>query len=111
MKIKKFAPINERILVRPVVEERSDGLYVPPSATTSDFIEGEIVAMGNGAISAQGTRIQPAVNVGDKIYFEPRGTREVPGTDLVLMNERQIIGVINEPPEPPIFLPAGEGTC
>jgi len=107
--MKMFKPINERILVRLIPEEeRADGLYLP--SNPHDFSNGKIVLMGKGANSAQGQRIEPEVKVGDTILFESRGVREVKvdGEKLLLMTERQIVGIITSLGSEPLILPVEE---
>lgn len=92
--MKMFQPINEYILVRPLEEEQESAIFVPKGS--EEDLYGEVVKMGDGAVSPQGHRIPPAVNVSDKVYFKARGAakKRIGDEDLYLLTERQILGVV-----------------
>ena len=93
----KFRPLGDRVLVRRVEEatKTAGGIIIPDTATEKPQ-EGEVLAVGNGAIGDDNDRIPLDVNVGDKILFGKWGGTEVKidGEDLLIMKESDIMGVI-----------------
>ena len=93
----KFRPLGDRVLVRRVEEatKTAGGIIIPDSATEKPQ-EGEVLAVGNGAIGDDNERIALDVKPGDKILFGKWGGTEVKidGEDLLIMKESDIMGVI-----------------
>ena len=59
--------------------------------------EGEIVAVGPGALNSDGKRNPIDVKVGDKVLFSKYSGDEVKldGQDLIIIKEEDVIGVLN----------------
>lgn len=93
----KFRPLGDRVLVRRVEEatKTAGGIIIPDSATEKPQ-EGEVLAVGNGAIGDDNERVPLDVKAGDKILFGKWGGTEVKidGEDLLIMKESDIMGVI-----------------
>ena len=93
----KFRPLGDRVLVRRVEEatKTAGGIIIPDSATEKPQ-EGEVLAVGNGAIGDDKERVALDVKAGDKILFGKWGGTEVKidGEDLLIMKESDIMGVI-----------------
>ncbi|MEM1088650.1 MAG: co-chaperone GroES [Pseudomonadota bacterium] len=93
----KFRPLGDRVLVRRVEEatKTAGGIIIPDTATEKPQ-EGEVLAVGNGAIGDDNERVALDVKVGDKILFGKWGGTEVKidGEDLLIMKESDIMGVI-----------------
>ncbi|MDG1826749.1 MAG: co-chaperone GroES [Henriciella sp.] len=93
----KFRPLGDRVLVRRVEEatKTAGGIIIPDTATEKPQ-EGEVLAVGNGAIGDDNERVALDVKVGDKILFGKWGGSEVKidGEDLLIMKESDIMGVI-----------------
>ena len=93
----KFRPLGDRVLVRRVEEatKTAGGIIIPDTATEKPQ-EGEILAVGNGAIGDDNERVALDVKPGDKILFGKWGGTEVKidGEDLLIMKESDIMGVI-----------------
>ncbi|MEP1143169.1 MAG: co-chaperone GroES [Henriciella sp.] len=93
----KFRPLGDRVLVRRVEEatKTAGGIIIPDSATEKPQ-EGEVLAVGNGAIGDDNERVALDVKKGDKILFGKWGGTEVKidGEDLLIMKESDIMGVI-----------------
>jgi chaperonin GroES len=93
----KFRPLGDRVLVRRVEEatKTAGGIIIPDSATEKPQ-EGEVLAVGNGAIGDDNERVALDVTPGDKILFGKWGGTEVKidGEDLLIMKESDIMGVI-----------------
>ncbi|MEL6665859.1 MAG: co-chaperone GroES [Pseudomonadota bacterium] len=93
----KFRPLGDRVLVRRVEEatKTAGGIIIPDTATEKPQ-EGEVLAVGNGAIGDDNERVPLDVKAGDKILFGKWGGTEVKidGEDLLIMKESDIMGVI-----------------
>ena len=96
----KFRPLHDRVLVRRVAqEEKTAGGIIIPDTAKEKPMEGEVVAVGDGARTEDG-RIQPmAVKAGDRILFGKWSGTEVKmdGEELLIMKESDIMGVLDEP--------------
>ena len=95
-----FRPLGDRVLVKRVEEEEKTrgGIIIPDTAKEKPM-EGEVVAVGDGARTEDG-KIQPmAVKAGDRILFGKWSGTEVKidGEDLLIMKESDIMGVLDEP--------------
>ena len=93
----KFRPLGDRVLVRRVEEatKTAGGIIIPDTAAEKPQ-EGEVLAVGNGAIGDDNERVALDVKVGDKILFGKWGGTEVKidGEDLLIMKESEIMGVL-----------------
>lgn len=90
-------PLQDRIIVRRFASEEktASGIIIPDSAQEKPF-EGEIIAVGNGKVFDNGTRVEPSVKVGDKVLFAKYAGTEVKfdGEDFLIMREDDILGII-----------------
>ncbi|MEL7110674.1 MAG: co-chaperone GroES [Pseudomonadota bacterium] len=93
----KFRPLGDRVLVRRVEEatKTAGGIIIPDTAAEKPQ-EGEVLAVGNGAIGDDNERVPLDVKPGDKILFGKWGGTEVKidGEDLLIMKESDVMGVI-----------------
>ena len=93
----KLRPLGDRVLVRRVEEatKTAGGIIIPDTATEKPQ-EGEVLAVGNGAIGDDNERVPLDVKAGDKILFGKWGGTEVKidGEDLLIMKESDVMGVI-----------------
>jgi chaperonin GroES len=92
-----FRPLHDRVLVRRLEapEKTAGGIIIPDNAKEKPQ-EGEVVAVGNGAVSDDGAVIALDVKAGDKILFGKWSGTEVKldGEDLIIMKESDVLGVI-----------------
>ena len=93
-----FRPLHDRVLVRRVEsEEKTKGGIIIPDTAKEKPIEGEVLAVGNGARDEQG-KVHPLdVKVGDRILFGKWSGTEVKidGEDLLVMKESDIMGIVD----------------
>ena len=90
----KLRPLGDRIVVRPIErEEVTKGGIVLPDTAKEKPQEGEIIVVGPGKLSDEGTRIAMDVKVGDKvIYAKYAGTEaEIDDEKLMIMRESDIM--------------------
>src|SRR5687768_14170887 len=93
----KFRPLGDRVVVRRVKEEQktAGGIIIPDTAQEKPQ-EGEIIAVGPGALDEDGKRVPPEVKPGDFVLFGKWSGTEVKidGEDLLIMKESDILGII-----------------
>ena len=90
-------PLQDRLVVKRMEEERTSagGIVIPDSATEKPS-RGEVLAVGNGKASENGTVRPLDVKAGDKVLFgKYAGTEiKVDGEEVLIMREDDILGVI-----------------
>jgi chaperonin GroES len=93
----KIRPLQDRVVVRRLEEKESikGGIIIPDTAKEKPQ-EGEVVAVGDGKILNNGTRVAMDVKVGDRILFGKYAGSEVKldGEELLIMREEDILGVL-----------------
>jgi chaperonin GroES len=93
----KFRPLQDRVLIRRLdQDEKTAGGIIIPDTAKEKPMEGEVIAVGPGARSEDGTLHPLDVKVGDRVLFGKwSGTEvKVDGEDVVIMKESDILGVI-----------------
>jgi chaperonin GroES len=93
----KFRPLGDRVVVRRLKEDQktAGGIIIPDTAQEKPQ-EGEIIAVGPGALDDNGKRVIPEVEPGDFILFGKWSGTEVKidGEELLIMKESDIMGVV-----------------
>ncbi len=93
----KFRPLHDRVVVRRIGEEAktSGGIIIPDTAQEKPQ-EGEIVAVGPGVLSDDGTVHPLDVKPGDRVLFGKWSGNEVTldGDELLFMKESDIMAVV-----------------
>ena len=93
----KFRPLHDRVLVRRLTpqEKTAGGIIIPDTAQEKPQ-EGEVVAIGTGGRTEDGTVTPLDVKAGDRILFGKWSGTEVKvnGEDLIIMKESDILGII-----------------
>ena len=93
----KFRPLHDRVLVRRIdAEAKTAGGIIIPDTAQEKPQEGEVVSVGSGVRSEDGTLTPLDVNAGDKILFGKWSGTEVKvgGEDLIIMKESDILGIV-----------------
>ena len=94
----KIEPLSDRVVVRPLEddEQMRGGLYIPDTAKEKPQ-QGEIMAVGPGKVSDQGSRIAPDVKAGDKVlYGKYSGTEvTVDGESYLILRESDVLAILN----------------
>ncbi|GHF50453.1 chaperonin GroES [Deinococcus metalli] len=91
-------PLGDRVLVE-IIEEAEQktagGLYVPDTAKEKSQ-RGKVVAVGNGKLLDNGTRVALDVKQGDTVYFAKYGGTEVSleGKNYSILAERDILAIV-----------------
>ena len=93
-----FRPLHDRVLVRRIeADEKTTGGIIIPDTAKEKPQEGEVVAVGTGARSDDGTVTPLDVKAGDRILFGKWSGTEVKidGNDLIIMKESDVLGVLS----------------
>jgi chaperonin GroES len=94
-------PLYDRVVVKRIEEKETtrNGIVIPDSAKEKPQ-EGEVVAVGHGKRSEDGTLVALDVKVGDRILFGKYSGNEskVDGTEYIFMREDDILGILNGSP-------------
>ena len=92
-----FRPLHDRVVVKRIAEDaKTAGGIIIPDTVQEKPQEGEVVAVGPGALNEDGKRVALDVKVGDRVLFGKwSGTEvKVDGDDLLIMKESDIMGVV-----------------
>jgi chaperonin GroES len=93
----QLRPLNDRVVVKRVEEKEQvkGGIIIPDTAKEKPQ-EGEVVAVGQGKVLDNGTRLEMDLKVGDRILFgKYSGTEiKVDGEDFLIMREDEVLGVV-----------------
>jgi chaperonin GroES len=93
----KVRPLHDRLLVRRIEEKETakGGIIIPDTAKEKPQ-EGEVLAVGNGKILENGTKVALDVKVGDKILFgKYSGTDiKIDGKEVLILREEEVLAVL-----------------
>lgn len=93
----KVRPLHDRIIVKRLEEEEKTkgGIIIPDTAKEKPF-EGKVIAVGDGRIKEDGTKIPLEVKKGDRILFAKYAGSDVKidGEDHLIMKEDDVLAVI-----------------
>ena len=94
----RIQPLADKIVVKvmEVTEEKTkSGLYVPDTAKEKPQ-EGEVLAVGPGAMNVQGERLPMTVAVGDRVIFSKYAGTEVKvdGDECTIVRQSDILAIV-----------------
>jgi chaperonin GroES len=93
----KIKPLADRILVRRVEEDevKKGGIIIPDTAKEKPM-QGEVIAVGPGAVGEDGKRAAMEVKKGDRILMGKYSGTEVKidGEEYIIMREDDVLAVI-----------------
>ena len=99
----RLKPVNDKIVVKPnenKQEERTaSGIILPDTVQDGTLIEGEVVAIGEGMYSANGTLIPVVVDVGDTILYNKNAMKAehtIDGETYILMSVNEVLSIVKE---------------
>lgn len=93
-----YEPMGDRVLVKPI--ERDDvspgGIFLPDTAKEKPQ-EGEVVAVGPGRVTEDGSRVPMDLKKGEIVLYAKYGGTEIKedGTDYLMLSERDILARVN----------------
>jgi len=93
----KVRPLHDRLLVRRIEEKETakGGIIIPDTAKEKPQ-KGEVLAVGNGKLLENGTKIALDVKVGNKILFgKYTGTDiKIDGEEVLILREDEVLAVL-----------------
>jgi chaperonin GroES len=93
----KVRPLHDRLLVRRIEEKETakGGIIIPDTAKEKPQ-EGEVLAVGNGKILENGTKVALEIKVGNKILFgKYTGTDiKIDGEEVLILREDEVLAVL-----------------
>ena len=96
----RLKPVNDKIVVKPKEDKQDNitegGIILPDTVQDGTLIEGEVVAVGEGMYSANGTLIPVICDVGDTILYNKHAQIHEYGDDLVIMSVNEVLSVLYE---------------
>ena len=95
----KLKPVNDKIVVKPLTkgeEVTEGGILLPDSVDQGKLQEGEVVAVGQGMYSANGTLIPVVCDVGDKILYNKHAQVHEYNDDNIIMSVNEVLSIVEE---------------
>ena len=93
-----YEPMGDRVLVRPIDREdvSPGGIFLPDTAKEKPQ-EGEIIAVGPGRLTEDGSRVPMDLKKGELVLYAKYGGTEIKedGTDYLMLSERDILAKVN----------------
>jgi chaperonin GroES len=93
----KLKPIGDKIIVERIEpENKTKGGIVLPDTAKEKPKEGKVIAIGDGKLLDNGSRVPSSVKVGEKIIFSSFAGSEVKidSKEYLIMNEEDILAVL-----------------
>ena len=95
----KVRPLHDRLIVKRLEEEeKTKGGIIIPDTAKEKPIEGKVIAVGNGKIQDDGTKIPMEVKKGDRILFAKFAGTEVKidGEEHLIMKEDDVFAIVEQ---------------
>ena len=93
----KVRPLRDRVIVKRLEEgEKTKGGIIIPDTAKEKPIEGKVIAIGDGKIKKDGTKIPMEVKKGNRVLFAKYAGTEIKidGEEHLMMKEDDILGII-----------------
>ena len=92
-------PLNDHLIIKSIEDETlsKSGIVLPDTVDKEKPEEGEVVAVGEGRVLDNGTRLAMSVKVGQKVLFKKYSPDEikVEGVEYLVLSENDVIAIIN----------------
>jgi len=95
----KVRPLHDRLIVKRLdEEEKTKGGIIIPDTAKEKPAEGKVIAVGDGRIKEDGTKIPMEVKKGDRILFAKYAGTEVKvdGEEHLIMKEDDVLAIIEQ---------------
>jgi chaperonin GroES len=94
----KVRPLHDRLIVRRIAEKETakGGIIIPDTAKEKPQ-EGEVLAVGNGKVLENGTKVALEVKVGDKVLFGKYSGNEmkIEGEEVLIIREEDVLAILH----------------
>ena len=91
----RIKPLGDRVVIKPLeAEEKTASGIVLPDKAKEKPQEGEVMAVGNGRVLDNGTRVEMDVAAGDRVLFSKYAGTEIKidGEEYLIMRQDDILG-------------------
>ena len=95
----RLKPVNDKIVVKTMSKEEEvteAGILLPDTVDQGRLLEGEVVAVGEGMYSANGTLIPVICEVGDTILYNKHAQLHEYDDDLVIMSVNEVLSIVKD---------------
>ena len=96
----KIKPLRDNVIIEPVMPEETteSGIVIPDSVDKDKPEQGVVVAVGEGRVAQDGTRVAMEVKPGDAVLFSKYGLTKIVHQDkeYLVGKEDEILAVIEE---------------
>ena len=99
----KLRPVNDKIVVKEKEKQADEvtaaGIILPDTVADGGLIEGEVVAVGEGMYSANGTIIPMAVDEGDTILYNKmamKSEHKLDGETYIIMSQNEVMSIVED---------------
>jgi chaperonin GroES len=93
----KVRPLHDRLIIKRIEEKETvkGGIIIPDTAKEKPQ-EGEVIAVGNGKLLDNGTKVPLDVKAGDKILFgKYSGTDiKIDGQEYLILREDEVLAIV-----------------
>jgi chaperonin GroES len=94
----KVNPIRDRILVKPIEADTvtASGIVIPDNAQEKPM-QGEVLGVGDGKVTDDGTIIPMTVKIGDKILYGKFSgqTVKIQNKDHIILKEDDVLAIVD----------------
>ncbi len=93
----RIKPLADRVVLKPIEpEDQIKGGIIIPDTAKEKSQQGEVIAVGSGKISENGTKIPMEVKNGDKVLYGKYSGNEVSIDDqeYLIMHEADILAIL-----------------
>jgi chaperonin GroES len=93
----KVRPLHDRLVVRRLEgKETAKGGIIIPDTAKEKPLEGEVLAVGNGKVLDNGTRVPLELKVGDTVLFAKYTGSEIKieGEPVLILREDEVLAVL-----------------
>ena len=92
-------PVNDKIVVKKISKEEEvteSGILLPDTVDQGRLLEGEVVAVGEGMYSANGTIIPVICDVGDTILYNKHAQLHEYDDEHVIMSVNEVLSIVGK---------------
>jgi len=93
--IEKIRPLYDRVLVKRLEEETSQGGIIIPDTAKEKTQTGTVIATGDGRLAKDGSLTPLKVKAGDTVFFGKFSGTEADESHLIL-REDELLGIVEK---------------
>ena len=93
----KLTPLGDRILVKPMPqEEKTKGGIILPDTAKEKPMKGEVISVGKGKLTDDGSRVEMEVKPGDMVLYGKYSGTEIKyeGEEFLFMRQGDVLAIV-----------------